>query len=234
MAMSRSRGGTWLTTRSPILIAPSLISSRPATMRRAVVLPHPEGPTRTMNSSSAISRSIFETARVPSGYTLATSLNVTPATRPPQVKGQTSLRRYPLRLTLEPDRRAAAEASDPDPGARALVEPRDADADRRRKRPGRLLQRGCGSRARRPVLPDGRSVDRRSGGELLSQDERGRASGAEGSTRENRARRAPSGPSAPVGHEPGRSRPGDLGHGLPSLRARGRVRRHRRHLLAGV
>ena len=41
--------------------------SRPATIRSAVVLPHPEGPTSTMNSPSPMSRSSVSTAFVPSG-----------------------------------------------------------------------------------------------------------------------------------------------------------------------
>jgi hypothetical protein len=57
MAMSRSFGGRSFTTVSPILITPSLISSRPATMRSAVDFPHPDGPTSTRNSPSAISTS---------------------------------------------------------------------------------------------------------------------------------------------------------------------------------
>ena len=56
MAMSRSLGGTSLTTRPPIEMVPPVISSRPAIMRSAVDLPQPEGPTRTMNSWSRISR----------------------------------------------------------------------------------------------------------------------------------------------------------------------------------
>src|SRR5215211_2998835 len=51
--MSRSRGATRLTTRSPIRISPSVTDSRPASIRSAVVLPEPEGPTRTRNSPSA-------------------------------------------------------------------------------------------------------------------------------------------------------------------------------------
>ena len=43
---------------SPILILPAFTSSRPASIRRVVDLPQPEGPTRTMNSPSPISRSI--------------------------------------------------------------------------------------------------------------------------------------------------------------------------------
>ena len=57
MAISRSIGSIWLTTRSPILISPPLTVSRPATMRRSVDLPQPEGPTKTRNSPSAISTS---------------------------------------------------------------------------------------------------------------------------------------------------------------------------------
>ena len=41
-------GGTSFTTRSPIAIVPSVRSSRPAIIRSTVVLPHPDGPTRTI------------------------------------------------------------------------------------------------------------------------------------------------------------------------------------------
>jgi hypothetical protein len=66
MAMSRSFGGIPLTTRSPMRRVPLEMSSRPATIRSAVVLPHPDGPTRTMNSPSAMSRLSSRTASVPS------------------------------------------------------------------------------------------------------------------------------------------------------------------------
>src|SRR5262252_6757024 len=56
MAMSRSLGGRSFTTLSPMAISPAVISSSPATMRRVVVLPQPDGPTRTMNSLSRIVR----------------------------------------------------------------------------------------------------------------------------------------------------------------------------------
>ena len=55
MAMSRSLGGRSLTTRSPIVIVPELISSSPAIERSAVDFPQPDGPTRTMNSPSLTS-----------------------------------------------------------------------------------------------------------------------------------------------------------------------------------
>src|SRR5258708_22226116 len=56
MAMSRSIGGSCLTTLSLIRTLPDVIDSSPATMRRVVVLPQPDGPTRTTNSLSWISR----------------------------------------------------------------------------------------------------------------------------------------------------------------------------------
>ena len=45
---------------------PAVMVSSPASMRSAVVLPQPDGPTSTMNSPSAIARSMSATARVPS------------------------------------------------------------------------------------------------------------------------------------------------------------------------
>src|SRR6266545_6462679 len=62
--MSRSRGARSLTTRPPMRMSPPVISSRPATIRSAVVFPQPEGPTRTTNSPSAISRLKSRTAGV--------------------------------------------------------------------------------------------------------------------------------------------------------------------------
>src|SRR3954469_19032433 len=67
--MSRRRGASIVTSRPPIEILPPLASSRPAIIRRSVVLPHPDGPTRTMNSPSPISRSTPSTARTPFGKT---------------------------------------------------------------------------------------------------------------------------------------------------------------------
>ena len=42
-----------MTTRSPIEMLPAVASSSPATMRRVVVFPQPDGPTRTISSPSA-------------------------------------------------------------------------------------------------------------------------------------------------------------------------------------
>src|SRR3954470_6428020 len=77
MAMSRSFGARSLTTRPPIEIVPALTSSRPAIIRSAVDLPHPDGPTSTISSWSLTSRlrcSMTET----SPYRFATSVKVTP------------------------------------------------------------------------------------------------------------------------------------------------------------
>src|SRR4051794_16007762 len=80
--MSRSLGGTWVTSRAPIRIAPALTCSRPASMRRQVDLPHPEGPTRTRNSPSPISRSNESTASLSApGYRRLALSNVIVAIR---------------------------------------------------------------------------------------------------------------------------------------------------------
>src|SRR5208283_2650642 len=82
MAMSRSFGGTRLTTVPPMAISPSLISSRPAIMRSRVDLPQPDGPTRTQNSASAISKSTPRITGV-EPKCLCTALIATAAKLPP-------------------------------------------------------------------------------------------------------------------------------------------------------
>src|SRR5579859_7529996 len=66
-------------------MVPEVISSSPAIIRRVVDLPHPEGPTRTMNSRSSISRLMFFTAVTPgppfSGNTLTNFSRTTRAMR---------------------------------------------------------------------------------------------------------------------------------------------------------
>src|SRR5689334_25128146 len=70
--MSRSLGDFWLTTSPPMRSSPPVMSSSPAIMLSVVDLPQPEGPTRMMNSPSAISMFTSETASAPSGYRLVT------------------------------------------------------------------------------------------------------------------------------------------------------------------
>ena len=65
IAMSRSLGVSSLTTFPPMRKMPLVVSSSPATIRSVVVLPQPDGPTRTMNSPSATSMSMSFTAWEP-------------------------------------------------------------------------------------------------------------------------------------------------------------------------
>ena len=69
MPISRFSGGSEKpladTTCPPMAISPSVTSSRPAMQRSVVVLPHPLGPSSTMNSPSAISRLTPFTAPTP-------------------------------------------------------------------------------------------------------------------------------------------------------------------------
>src|SRR5215470_15970310 len=68
MPMSRSRGLTStprsgsLTTRSPIEMRPPVGCSSPATQRKVVVLPQPEGPSRTTISPAGTSKLTPSTA----------------------------------------------------------------------------------------------------------------------------------------------------------------------------
>src|SRR3954454_14743116 len=78
MATSRSFGGTLVTSRSPIHTDPPSTSSRPASIRSEVDLPQPEGPTRTRNSPSWMSRLSWSTAgRSDPGNSLVASSNLT-------------------------------------------------------------------------------------------------------------------------------------------------------------
>src|SRR5947208_16600329 len=58
MAMSRSFGGRFVTSRSPMKICPVVVESRPAIMFSSVDLPQPDGPTRIKNSPASISMSM--------------------------------------------------------------------------------------------------------------------------------------------------------------------------------
>ena len=80
MAMSRSLEVRSFTTLSPIDTVPLEIASSPATIRNAVVLPQPDGPTNTRNSPSRMSSVMSETAFTPLSNTLSTCSNFTSAT----------------------------------------------------------------------------------------------------------------------------------------------------------
>src|SRR5215510_1887094 len=51
-----------LTTRPPMAMVPVSLRSRPATMRKVVVLPQPDGPSRVTNSPCSTERSMASTA----------------------------------------------------------------------------------------------------------------------------------------------------------------------------
>ncbi len=57
MATSRYLGSMLVTSTSPSRIWPESAASSPAIMRRPVVLPQPDGPSRTRNSPAATSMS---------------------------------------------------------------------------------------------------------------------------------------------------------------------------------
>src|SRR5438270_245829 len=60
--MSRSRGGFQVTVSPPMRMSPAVTSSSPAIIRRVVVFPQPDGPTRMQNSRSRMVSSIPATA----------------------------------------------------------------------------------------------------------------------------------------------------------------------------
>src|SRR6202007_2141557 len=82
--MSRSRGRTVETSLPPIRILPSSSGSSPASMRSAVDLPDPDGPTSTSSSPSSIESSSSLTAgfvvpgysRVASSYWTETTFSL--------------------------------------------------------------------------------------------------------------------------------------------------------------
>src|SRR6266516_760455 len=80
--MSRPRGPTWVMSRSQRRIEPSFTASRPAIIRKRVVLPQPDGPTSTMNSPLSIVRLIPSTAVTPPGKVLRTPLKTIVLTAP--------------------------------------------------------------------------------------------------------------------------------------------------------
>src|SRR3954469_3651398 len=122
--MSRSFGDTSLTTRPPILTVPPEMSSRPATMRRAVVLPQPDGPTSTRNSPSWMSSVRSKTAWTPLSYTLSTSSNATSAMDPPDLELRGIVERFE-RLERERERPRSPRSGYEQPLAARLAHEHD-------------------------------------------------------------------------------------------------------------
>src|ERR1700690_516531 len=96
--MPRSRGVKSFTTAPPMRISPEVGASRPAIIRSSVVLPEPEGPRRTRNSPSFVSRLMLLTAPCgPALNTLVRFLISTTAIEPPSA----------FRFALRPSRKDA-------------------------------------------------------------------------------------------------------------------------------
>src|SRR3954466_4618431 len=70
MERLRSRGARSFTRLPPMIMSPLVMSSRPTIIRSRVDFPQPDGPTRIMNSPSAMSRLTSFTAGKPSPYCL--------------------------------------------------------------------------------------------------------------------------------------------------------------------
>src|SRR6476619_1653732 len=70
--MSRARGARCVTSRPPIEMVPADVSSSPAISRSSVDLPHPEGPTRTMNLPSCTVSETSSSARTLPANSLVT------------------------------------------------------------------------------------------------------------------------------------------------------------------
>src|SRR5580693_8233144 len=132
--MSLSLGCTSLTSRPAISIRPPSSGSSPASIRSAVVLPDPDGPTSTMNSPSVMSRSSMSTAGLaPLAYTRLAPTYLTPAMGgPPRSNGPFGQMRFAFDWSLDRPHRQTADE-------RALRDPAD-DDDRDRGDRGRRAQ----------------------------------------------------------------------------------------------
>src|ERR1017187_5821697 len=85
MATPRRAGGRLVTSRPPISTRPALAVSRPAMMRRQVVLPHPDGPSNTVKLPALTSSDTPSSAVTPPHRRL-TSVNRTAV--PPDTAGE--------------------------------------------------------------------------------------------------------------------------------------------------
>src|SRR5215469_6502761 len=148
--MSRCLGSTSLTGWPSMEIVPDVTSSRPATIRSAVVLPHPEGPTSTSSSPSPTERSSESTATVPSGKRLVTDSSSIRDNLPPHAQRQ-ALDQVPLEDQVHDDRRDRADDRARHESGSAASSPGrqggQADGDR-------PLVRGQEQQAYQQVIPD--------------------------------------------------------------------------------
>src|SRR3954465_10270919 len=92
MATSRPRGGRCVTSCPAISTRPRVGRSKPATIRRAVVFPHPDGPSRTTNCPSGTCRSSSSSTWTPSKSLPTPVRTISPMTltdcrHPPRLRG---------------------------------------------------------------------------------------------------------------------------------------------------
>src|SRR5512138_1514290 len=103
MAMPRAFGGSSVTTFPPISTSPAVGSSSPAIMRSSVDFPEPDGPRKTRNSPSLVTRSTSLTAPSSAFLNTFVSLRVsTTANVPSSLPRSARLRRLRL-LPLRED-----------------------------------------------------------------------------------------------------------------------------------
>src|SRR6185312_9451221 len=95
MATPRAIGGSSLTTAPPIKRSPLVCCSSPQMMRRNVVLPQPEGPSKTMNSPFGTSKLMPLTAGTSPNF-LMMFLVDTAAIEPPRIKRRALAPPFPM------------------------------------------------------------------------------------------------------------------------------------------
>src|ERR1700712_3346345 len=100
MATPRSAGGRSCTDSPPMRISPAVGASSPAIRRSSVDLPQPDGPTKTMNSPSAMSRSSPRSTSVEPPKTLRTPRSWSSATAALPARGGHGLA-VPQRAVLQ-------------------------------------------------------------------------------------------------------------------------------------
>src|SRR3954447_18923599 len=157
----RSRGARSLTRLSSMYMSPEVMSSRPTIIRSRVDLPQPDGPTRIMNSPSAMSSEMSLTAGNPSPYCLTMWFSLMRAMV------------WSLLGASSPvlGRGSALDGTGREPGDDPALEEQDEDDDRdrhddggRADGAGGLLELRCageeGQRCRDGARPLGRQGDR--------------------------------------------------------------------------
>src|SRR5215207_9724249 len=99
--MFRSRGGLVVTSRPSMTIAPESGASRPQIRRRIVVLPPPDGPSRTKNSASATSKLTSSTILFPASCLLRRATCSPDTASLPRLRGSLAGHQIEISLRVE-------------------------------------------------------------------------------------------------------------------------------------